>query len=355
MDWKKALKHIVSPLSGITDTAWYQERSQGYKNKQGVDDLMSSIPEGEDFNPYDYIESNNYTNNARGRQAYQEDLAKLLYLAQINQEDRMNEYNSPEQQVERMRLAGINPDLNGVSNEPASNVAGYQGNPMEGTNTAAQEFTNAVGVISSVTSMITGIATGVTGIQSAFISNFANSVSASSSLFDLFDKTSLSDTDSPVSYFADMLPALPNKIKSRIMKARSSWISSTYGRTSVNDHLSDYLVSQGRFNRESLDSRNSSDIDIYTDAWLPYIDALQDLAVSQLKGDKAKSDYDASYYSSDLAENKADMEKGTADIFKQLKQPIIDVMKNFDKIENEEFRNTAKAALASLILKFLPL
>lgn len=338
-------------------------KPKGYKDLGAAQALIDSAPKDSDFNPYDYIDQSYYKNNARGRMAYQEDLAKLLYMAQINQEERMNEYNSPAEQAKRMREAGLNPDLLGVSGEPAANVAGYNGNPLDGTQTTMQSVGDVVGLISSVTSIVSQLATGVSGISLNNVERLGSSISAASSLFDLFDKSTLSDDGGSHNIFlSGLLPNLSHKQMSAIKKARSIYSSSTRGRTSMNKSLNERFESQGDFNRLSLDPKYSESVDQYTKAWTPLIEAMSDYAVKELKGKSARSDYDAEYYSSDKASSdksfessQRDFETSTQEWFKQFKTPIIEVMKNLDLISNPEVRNFSKVALASLILKYLPL
>lgn len=338
-------------------------KPKGYKDLDAAQKLIDSAPKDSDFNPYDYIDQSYYKNNARGRMAYQEDLAKLLYMAQINQEERMNEYNSPEEQAKRMREAGLNPDLLGVSGEPAANVAGYQGNPMDGTQSTLQNVGDVVGIISNVTAIVTQLASGISGISTAGINNFATSLSSASSLFDLFDKSSLSDDGGTSDIFlSGLLPNLSHRQMKQIKKARTIYANSTRGITSSNRAKNESFVQRGDFNRMSLDPKFSDSVEEYTKAWQPLIDAMSEFAVKELKGKSARSDYDAEYYSSDKAvsdksyeSNSRDFEKSTQDWFRQFKTPIVEVMKNLDLIKNEEVRNLSKVALASVILKYLPL
>lgn len=341
---------------------YMNEPNKGYKNYNAAMELMMSVPDG-DFNPYDYIDQSYYKNTARGRMAYQEDLARLLYMAQIAQEDRMNEYNSPEEQVKRMREAGLNPDLQGISNEPASNVAGYQGNPMDGTSTTLQSAGDVFGIISTVTSMVSGLASGITGISLAGVQKLGASISSASSLFDLFDKSVLTDDNNGKDIFIeDLLPSLSHKQRSKISRLRSVYTNSTKGQTSSNSKLSEFLRSRGELHSLELDPKYSDVEDEYIKAWKPLIDAMSEFAVKEYKSKSAKSDYDSSYYSADKAKsdldyesNQRDFEKDTQKWFRNFKQPFAEVMENLDLIKNEEFRYICKAALATVMLKYLPL
>lgn len=326
-----------------TDIYDYQKMLSEYNESSG------------EFNPYDIIDQSMYKNTARGKMAYQEDLAKLLYLAQINQENRMNEYNSPTEQVKRMREAGINPDLAGVDNVPATNVAGYQGNPMDGTKTTLESAIDIFGLITSVSSMAMSIVTGFSSVSKDNISKFASALSAGDSLFGLFDKAVLSDDGNNPVFFGDYLPSLSPSQRRQLKRSYNSYVSSTKGATSVNKALAEQARSRGEFNKESLNPFNSSSEDVIAEVWKPYIDAMAEYAVKELKGKSAKADYDSSYYSSEFGKDSQDFEKQQRDLFRQFKQPLIDVMKNIDNISNDSVREALKASLATLVLKFLPL
>lgn len=308
-----------------------------------------SAPTDEEFNPYDYIDSNNYKNNDRGRMQYQEDLARLLYMAQINQENRMNEYNSPTEQAKRMREAGINPDLNGVENLGATNVAGYQGNPMDGTQSNLQNVSDVFGIISSVSSMATSLMTGIPGISLSNVQKLGAKIQNGAALFSLFDNSDGSE------FLADVLPSLSRSERNQIKRAEGSYLSSTRGEGRFLRNQRQSLEDRGAVNSMSVDPRYSEDAIEYYEAWQPYIDAMSEYAVEDLKGKSARSRYDQSFYGSDSGSQDRSHEKSQQDMFRQFKQPLIEVMKNFDKIDDPATRNIYKAALASFILKILPL
>lgn len=308
-----------------------------------------SAPTDEEFNPYDYIDSNNYKNNDRGRMQYQEDLARLLYMAQINQENRMNEYNSPTEQAKRMREAGINPDLNGVENFGATNVAGYQGNPLDGTQSNLQNVSDVFGIISSVSSMATSLMTGIPGISLSNVQKLGAKIQNGAALFSLFDNSDGSE------FLSDVLPSLSRSERQQIKRAEGSYLSSTRGEGRYFRNQRQSLEDRGAVNSMTVDSRYSDDPNEYYEAWQPYIDAMAEYAVEDLKGKSARSRYDQSFYGSESGSQDRSHEKSQQDMFRQFKQPLIEVMKNFDKIDDPAKRNIYKAALASFILKILPL
>lgn len=196
---------------------------------------LSSIGTDVDFNPYDYINVSDYPMTRRGKAKYQEDLARLLYIAQIEQENRMNEYNSPSAQAARMRAAGLNPDLQGVENHGATNVAGYQGNPLDGVPSNMDMVNNIIGVVSSVGSIASALMSGIPEFESKNIENIGKSISSAGSLWSLFDSVgSLTGDEVSPNMIADLLPGLPDRYRKRIGKAYRRFKESFGGQKSFN-------------------------------------------------------------------------------------------------------------------------
>ena len=329
---------------------------KNYTTKQVVDGGSSSFSDkyqsalsvtGQDgdFNPYDYISVNDYPNNARGRARYQEDLARLLYVAQIEQENRMNEYNSPSAQAARMRAAGLNPDLQGVENHGATNVAGYQGNPLDGVPTNMDIFNNIIGVVSSVGSIASAFMSGIPEFESKNIQNIGSSISSAGSLWSLFDSVGgLNGEVNTPNMIADLLPSLPKRYRKRIDRAYERFRESYGGKSSYNKGFAGFLNSQGDFNRAFVNPFNQKiDDKTWSQIWKPYYDGIVQAAQRFLSEGKA-------------ATSQAEMDQLSVEIFRELKQPLQEVIGNMDKYFND---NTAgsllKAATAAAILQYLPL
>lgn len=298
-----------------------------------------------DFNPYDYISVSDYSMTRRGKAKYQEDLARLLYIAQIEQENRMNEYNSPSAQAARMRAAGLNPDLLGVENHGATNVAGYQGNPMEGIPSNMDIFTNVIGVVSSVGSIASAFMSGIPEFESKNIQNIGNSINAAGSLWNLFDSVgSLTGVEATSNMIADLLPSLPKRYRNRIQKAYQRFRESYGGEASFNRSFASFLNSEGERNRAFVNPFNQQiDAKTWSKIWQPYYDGIVQAAQKFLAEGKS-------------ATSQAEADQLTTEMFRELKKPLQDVIGNMDKYFND---NTAgsllKAATAAAILQYLPL
>lgn len=347
-------------------------KPKGYKDLAAAQALIDSAPKDSDFNPYDYIDQSFYKNNARGRMAYQEDLAKLLYMAQINQEERMNEYNSPEEQAKRMREAGLNPDLLGVSGEPAANVAGYQGNPMDGTQTTLQNTADIFGIMSSVTSMATGLASGALDFLSFPAKSTTDAVNLADAAFSFFgDNKGFSQMSSgEFGLSVDSLPlrqSQKRKLKSMYQSYRGTPQSSLDSFSFDTDRMktrgehASYFFNPRYNNEHGTDLNYAEEMQLYEKAWKPYLDALENNAIQKLKGDTAKSEYDQGYYgfSSGVAqrgfqESTQRFEETQREFYNTLRGPLIQVIKNFRDLDFKSNLGTyASAVLSALVLSKL--
>lgn len=99
-----------------TSTAWPA-------NLPSNSDYVDVIP-----NPSKVVDPRDYGRSKRQQQLYQADLAAWQWESQLAYQEYLRqheeEYNSPEQQVLRMKEAGLNPDiLGGVSSGEASEIA----------------------------------------------------------------------------------------------------------------------------------------------------------------------------------------------------------------------------------------
>lgn len=92
-----------------------------------------------------------------GKRDYQHDLQAAQYAAELQLMQYQNEYNSYGAQAQRMREAGANPDLLGVSGESA---AGMQGVANPANINAETPAETALGLTSTVLSIFGGLADG---------------------------------------------------------------------------------------------------------------------------------------------------------------------------------------------------
>ena len=130
-------------------------------------------------NPYsDALSSANYTSNIFDEmfdtQTKKLESAALDYQAKLNswqyQFDKTNAYNSPAAQVDRMRHAGLNPDLQGVENFSSASPSGFDaGLASMQTETGVGVMSSVVGAFQTAVSILGG---GISGIMSAISAGY---------------------------------------------------------------------------------------------------------------------------------------------------------------------------------------
>lgn len=321
---------------------WRTYKFGGYQNAKENLEAARNF-EGDDFNPYAFIDSSDYRNNKKGRAQYQEDLAELLYLGQLIGEDRMNEYNSPVEQAKRMREAGLNPDLIGVENMPAANIAGYSANPMDGIPTTSESISNTIGIIANVMTMATGLMNAVGTFNAQSISNLAGVLGNSQTFLDM---VSSSPNSGSITYFLESLPNLTKSQKRKLKQLHGQYVGSPRFKKGSLNFIADYNDSVGRFNKSTYNPYNMP-IDGLTEEefayiWKPFIEAQTQAAKDVLQSGK-KLEYDTQG-----AYENARGSKQENDLFDSFKGAFI---KTFDRLDDlgpkGEF---IKSCLAAVIL-----
>lgn len=153
-------------------------------------------PESGIFNPMDYIDQSNYRLTRRGQAQYNEDLAQLEYLAQMRQQEFALNYQDPASEVERMRKAGLNPDLLGLSGAAApAGPAGTSGANLSSIPTNLQQTQSVFGIIQTVMSMTGNFVSGALNLSNMFLDNMGKEANTLSSLIDLQDMSSYRNID----------------------------------------------------------------------------------------------------------------------------------------------------------------
>lgn len=112
------------------------------------------------INPYDYLDITRYRNTKKAQALYNEDLAALQEYQKLQQSAYENWYNSEQQQAERQREAGLNPNLNGVEGSQAASLAPSSGSPLEGIGTSEETIGTIAGVAATaVGTIVSSVAT----------------------------------------------------------------------------------------------------------------------------------------------------------------------------------------------------
>ena len=144
----------------------------------------------------------------------QYNLAGAEYNAQLEQLASEEAYNSPSAQAARMRAAGLNPDLLGVSGEPASEFDNQQQSP----DISASTDINPLDVIGDIGSGVLSAISGTVGIMSDFnmlkrarIAVDSDDLDFADRMLDFMKKSSSFMTDSSDDSFSGMVSAMNEK------------------------------------------------------------------------------------------------------------------------------------------------
>lgn len=333
---------------------------------------VGDIPSSGLFNPYDYIDSNDYLNTAIGNRNYQHDLASLQYIAAMRQQEFVNEYNSPANQARLMREAGLNPDLlglDGVSDSSSIDDPSFSGANVP---TRSQEIMNIFSVVSSTFSMASSLMTGGLQMFSGLADLDAKNISNVASLLGLGkDYASMSQ---PVSLDYGSSDILDDSIESSIISEPNLPLSRrNHGRLKrLWNSISNSPQVSGNFwgsSREAEEARqetakvisspyNADDFNEMVECFRPVTKAISDNLLSSLDLDSKKLKYDNQYYDTALENDLAQVSAGSdyaarklsqdQDIMmSNLKRPLQSLIQNLDK-KASDGKNWANFALISL-------
>lgn len=344
---------------------------KGYTNGgySSFSEQYAKAKENPDMNPYDYISQADYKNTERGRMQYQEDLGKLLYLAQINQENRMNEYNSPSNQVKRMREAGLNPDLQGVENVPATNVAGYQGNPLDGTQSALGVTGDVLGIVSGVTNIVGTIMSAGTQIFNP--NNVLGMASEAVSLFESMP------SNMNVSEFINS-SNLSYRQKSRLKGFYKSYMNSYRAQSRNRHELIDNALSEVDFLKAFHNPYTSvgfmqgfeKQSKEFSKIWQPIIDAENEYMLKKLDRDIKSADYDRytrnaytgfrdtvdTNESINFQRETESFERSKRELWQHLRGPVNETLKELKKLDGKyAWAPYARSAVSALLISRLGL
>lgn len=334
--------------------------------------VLSAIPETGVFNPYDYLDSNDYLNTAIGNRNYQHDLAGLQYIAALRQQEFENEYNSPSNQVRLMRDAGLNPDLLGIDSVSDSSSLDDPNFSGASVPTRAQEVMNIFSVVSSTFSMASSLMTGGLQMFSGLADLDAKNISNVSSLLGLGkDYASMSQPSSLVYGSSDILgdsiqasllsePNLPLSPRNQKRLKRLWNTISNSPQASGDFWSSSKEAEEARQETAKVISSpyNADDFNEMVECFRPVTKAIADNLSSSLSLDSKKLKYDDQYYRTALENDLAEISAGSDFASRQLardqdtmmtslKKPLQSLIKNLDK-KASEGKNWANFALISL-------
>lgn len=327
--------------------------------------FSGDIPEGR-FNPYDHIDVSNYKLNRRGKAEYAHDLAELQYFAQLRQQDYERDYNSESAQALRMRLAGLNPDLQGVNQGSSGETPSISSNAMEGIPTNGERASSVIGNITSIISTVAslassaiGITQGLSGIQGSSLANMSSAMNVADTAFGIFDKWSAGNPEG-FAEFVDNIPLLSRNQRRQVERMYNHWSVSPYMDKSHMKFESEIMDATGEFYKRAVNPKyNSKEVGDYYKAWTPLVESLNDLAVKEARAGIKKADYEMGYHSESLGTSMANKEKNQNELFSSIRKPLLDVLNNFESMMKNSDPSSmdykvglySRAFLSGMILK----
>lgn len=213
---------------------------------------------------YDYLNGKFYVNSGRKRAAelaYQKYQQLLQWYSELTSESYNNAYNSERSQVERMRDAGLNPDLLGVSGDSSSDVgAGLSpASVPETSSDFSQTFGVVANLINSATSLLSVVGEGVKLASAIRQINIGNVSSILNDVLpgavNLLPESAFSDAGSFNSSLTSILRS-SGMSRRQISRVRDTFKGLGIPLSSVRDFFS--LSEESRSKRASLFKLNSN-------------------------------------------------------------------------------------------------
>lgn len=212
-------------------------------------------------NPFQMVDPMDYRRTKRGQQQYQHDLELAKYDAELNLMMYQNEYNSPEAQAQRMREAGMNPELMGLSGTPSATTSGPGGTPSP----LPQDTPMSIGkgVIDTVLNLTDAFSRGYFGLQMNMedlslkrMNNLQESMNLVPSLGNMLASGYSSDDpeyNGMREYAQSLMQHVPRKYRGHVSEYMESYLYSQPFQTRVNKTDVEYLESR----MEAIKKNNS--------------------------------------------------------------------------------------------------
>lgn len=146
-----------SPSSGTDYSSVQNPYSTQYMKQTGWDKLLNALGFRSSYDEAEALRQQNYD----------------IWQSQYNEMQRQEQYNSAEEQVERQREAGLNPDINGnvesgqSSEGPAANYADMAGAFTKGS----EQFGKFMQGVSTALQSALAVASGIPDVQGKMLNN----------------------------------------------------------------------------------------------------------------------------------------------------------------------------------------
>lgn len=299
------------------------------------------------------------------------DMARAQTLAELEIMNYQNQYNSPSAQAQRLREAGINPDLVGVDSNQSADASASMGSSPVGSN-PIDIAGSIMNVVQTTFSMASGLMTGALSMFSGLADIDAKNISNVKELLGL--GTSLAGMVAPLGNATGSSDIMNDTISGSYSSSSVAPLNSRNLRKlkKLSGVIRNSPQANAQFwssSKEAEDARqetaklvsspySADDFNEMVDCFRPVTKAIADNLLSSLRVDSKKLKFDDDYYnnanniglgsisaSSDYASRALARDQDT--MMNQMKRPLQSLIKNLDQ-KASEGKNWANFALISL-------
>lgn len=255
------------------------------------------------MNPFSEINPDDY--GLFEKRKYQHDLQAAQYAAELQLMQYQNQYNSAEQQAQRQREAGINPDIAGVSGEAA---AGMQGNASPANIDPASPAEQAIGLTSTILSVFSGLADGALGavhkiqdLDDKRLSGFRRAMGLVQPIGDTLGSiygAGLSTADPEMVDFAvdDFVKRVPRRYRGMLRHFAKEYTQTPQFLTGVYGADTKMMKAHGENVATAVDPQYRGDAEELMEALKPIKEAEFEIVKENLRGEKSKSEKMSAYW-----------------------------------------------------------
>lgn len=282
-----------------------------------------------------------------GQKDYQHDLQAATYAAELQLMKYQNEYNSYGAQAQRMREAGVNPDLLGVSGESA---AGMQGAASPSNINAPTAAESAIGFTSTVLSIFSGLADGALGaahkiedLDQKELSGFIKALGIVPGLGDTADDIMSSEINEGMSYnqaVEDLIKSAPRRYRGMLRDYTRKYFATDTMLTGHYGRRANKLNARGAYAKTAVSpaTNENAGVNELMECLEPIQKAEFELTKKMLKGENSKAEKMSAYWmnkdmglQAEMENSQAAAEKGQADIMETIRKGALQSIGKLEK------------------------
>lgn len=282
-----------------------------------------------------------------GQKDYQHNLQAATYAAELQLMQYQNEYNSYGAQAQRMREAGVNPDLLGVSGESAAGMQGAANPANVNAPTAAE---SAIGFTSTVLSIFSGLADGALGaahkiedLNQKELSGFIKALGIVPGIGDTADDIMSSEINAGMSYnqaVEDLIKSAPRRYRGMLRDYTRKYFATDTMLTGHYGRRANKLNARGAYAKTAVSpaTNENAGVNELMECLEPIQKAEFELTKKMLKGENSKAEKMSAYWmnkdmglQAEMENSQAAAEKGQADILETIRKGALQSIGKLEK------------------------